>query len=147
MVIVLKTFYIFKLNREYFLLAKKNLNNIYILFNTIYRQKRKNILIAYDLFNELCMPINKCFFDQYIYDSLEYDEYYMKFQYVHMYHDYINDEESKMIINNSHILIRSNKIDNVFINNIIDLNNLFICDFKNDYYILSGVSKSLGKTK
>ena len=53
----------------------------------------------------------------------------------------------KMIINNSHILIRSNKIDNVFINNIIDLNNLFICDFKNDYYILSGVSKSLGKTK
>ena len=98
-------------------------------------------MIAYDLFSELCIPINKCFFDRYVYDKLEGDEYYTKFRYVHMYHDYFNDEESKMIINNSYILIKSNKVDNVFINNILDINNLFICDFKNNYCVLSGGNK------
>ena len=142
MVIVLKTFYIFKLNREYFLLAKKNSNNIYILLSTIYRQKRKNLLLAYDLFDEICMPINKHFFDRYVYDKLEDDEYYTKFRYVHMYHDYFNDEESKMVINNSYILIKSNKVDNIFVNSLMDITNLFVCDFNNNYYVLSGISKT-----
>ena len=129
------------------ILAKKTPYNIYLLLNTIYRHNKKDILVAYHLFNEICMPINKYFFDEYIYDKLELDEYYTKFRYIHMYHDYLNNEESKMEVNNSYIKIKSNKENNIFINNILEINNLFICDFKNDYYLLSGIDKPKIKLK
>ena len=138
----MKTFYIFKLNREYNLLAKKTPYNLFILLNTIYRHNKNDLLVAYDLFSEICMPINKCFFDEYIYEKLESDEYYSKFKYIHMYHDYLNNEESKMIISNSHIKIKSNKSNNIFINNLLDINSLFICDFKNNYYKLGSIKNN-----
>ena len=39
-----------------------------------------------------------------------------------------------MIIGKSHIRIKSNIDDNVFIINLRDLGNLFICDFEHSYY-------------
>ena len=134
MVIILKTFYIFNLNKSTHILAKKNSYNIYLLLSTIYNQNKINIISAYNLFNEICNPINKEFYNVYLYDKLKDNEYYTKYRNVHMYNDYMNDEISKLTIMNTHIKIKSNKEDNIFITTIYDLDNLFICDFKNDYF-------------
>lgn len=130
----MKTFYIFKLNKTTFSLAKKTPYNIYLLLNTIYRQDKSNLIKAFSLFNELCLPINNDFFNSYLYDKLKDNEYYTKYRSVHMYNNYLDDEVSKMVIGNSHIKIKSNKDSNVFLESINDLNNLFICDFNNEYY-------------
>ena len=134
MVIILKTFYIFNLNKSTHILAKKNSYNIYLLLSTIYNQNKINIISAYNLFNEICNPINKEFYNVYLYDKLKDNEYYTKYRNIHMYNDYMNDEISKLTIMNTHIKIKSNKEDNIFITTIYDLDNLFICDFKNDYF-------------
>ena len=139
--IILKTFYIFKLNKGIDKLAKKTPYNIYLLFNTIYRYNKKDVLVAFNLFDELCIPINIEFFNKFIYDLLKNNDSYTKFKSIHMYHDYLNNEESKMVVKKSHIRIKSNKDNNIFINNINNLSNFFICDFKNDYYRVSGNSK------
>lgn len=132
--IILKTFYIFNLNKSTHILAKKNPYHIYLLLLTIYNQNKINIISAYNLFNEICNPINKEFYNIYLFDKLKDNEYYTKYRNIHMYNDYMSDEISKVTIMNSHIKIKSNKEDNIFITTIYDLDNLFICDFKNDYF-------------
>ena len=132
--IILKTFYIFNFKKSTHILAKKNPYHIYLLLLTIYNQNKINIISAYNLFNEICNPINKEFYNVYLYDKLKDNEYYTKYRNIHMYNDYMNDEISKLTIMNTHIKIKSNKEDNIFITTIYDLDNLFICDFKNDYF-------------
>ena len=125
----MRTFYVFKLNKNYITPAKKEPYNIYLLLNSIYSYKRTDITIPFNLFKEVCIPINKDFFDKYFYDKLNNDEGYTKFKSIHMYHNYFTGEESKMAVNISHIKIKSNIEENIFITNLID--GLFICDFKN----------------
>ena len=77
---------------------------------------------------------NRDFFNEFIYMKLRYNESYTKYRNVHMYNDYLNGETSKMSINNSHIKIKSNIDNNIFVSNLNGIDNLFLCDFKNDYY-------------
>lgn len=130
----MKTFYIFKINKNYISLAKSSPENMYMLFKSINNHKRDDIIVAYDLLKEISLPINRDFFNEFIYMKLRYNESYTKYRNVHMYNDYLKDEISKMSINNSHIKIKSNKENNVFVNNLINIDNLFLCDFNNDYY-------------
>lgn len=132
MVIILKTFYIFKLNKNYSDVAKRNPENIFILLNSIYTYKKSDILVAFDLFNEICLPINKNFFNIYYYDKLKSLEEYTKFKNIHMYNNYLTEEVSKMEVNNCYIKIKSNMNDNIFLNNLLEY--MFICDFKNRNY-------------
>ena len=134
MVIILKTFYIFKLNKHYLNIAKENPNSVFILLNSIYTYNKSDIVVAFDLFKEICSPINKEFFNKYYYDKLREFEEYTKFKNTHMYNNYLSDEISKMEINNSHIKIKSNIVDNIFLLNMLD--SVFICDFKTNCYNL-----------
>ena len=123
-------------NPKFLNIEKKVPYNVYLLFNTIFRQNKKNLVYAYNLFDEMCIPINKYFFDEYLYDKLVNDEYYTKYRFVHMYHDYLNNEESKMVIMNTFIKIKSNKLDNIFINCLLEVDNFFMCDFNSNFYKL-----------
>ncbi|MBQ3021373.1 MAG: sporulation inhibitor of replication protein SirA [Bacilli bacterium] len=141
----MKTFFIFKLNKEYSSIAIKTPYNIYLLLFSIYKQNKKNLYKAYNLFDEICLSINRDFFNYYIYNTLNILEGYTKYRYIHMYNDYFTGEVSKITINNSHIKLKSNKDENVFIEKIKDIKDLFICDFDNNYYIFT--SKKRMKTR
>ena len=143
----MKTFYIFKINKNYHGIGTSNPNNLYTLFKSIYEYKEKNIIVAFDLFNEICLPINYDFFNKFMYDRLKKDELYTKFKNTHMYHNYFSGEESKMIIYKSYIRIKSNELDNVFLCNLKDLTDLFVCDFINEYYNYFSKSKNNIKSK
>ena len=132
--IILKTFYIFKINKNYINIAKKTPYNIFVLLNSIYNQNKSDINIVFNLFNEICLPINNDFFNDYIFKKLSFSDNYTRFKNIHMYNNYFTNEVSKMVIRKSHIRIKSNIRDNIFIINLSDLGNLFICDFNNKYY-------------
>lgn len=121
----------FKLNKNYISVAKNNPYNIFILLNSIYTYKKSDIIVAFDLFNEVCIPINSDFFDKYYFESLKEREEYTKFKNIHMFHDYFTGEVSKMIVNISHIKIKSNQEENIFMSKLIE--GLFICDFNNNF--------------
>lgn len=128
----MKTFYLFKLNRNYHKVAKTKPFNIYCLLNSIYTYRSRNIKIPYNLFKEICLPINKDFFNDYYYNSFSVLEEYTKFKNIHMYNNYLTGEVSKLVVNNSHLKIKSNIDENIFILNITD--NMFICNFKDSQY-------------
>lgn len=128
----MKTFYVFKLNKNYSVVAKNHPENIYILLNSIYTYKNGDVIVAFDLFNEICIPINKEFFNMYFYNKLKHNDEYTKFKNIHMYNNYLTGEVSKMEVNISHIKIKSNIDENIFILNLLE--NLFICNFKNSKY-------------
>lgn len=132
MVIVLKTFYVFKLNKNYSIVSKRHPENIYILLNSIYRYKKGDIQVAFDLFNEICISINSDFFNKYFFDKFNSFDEYTKFKNIHMYNNYLSGEVSKMVVNRCYIFIKSNIDNNIFIDNLT--NDMFICDFKNKYY-------------
>ena len=124
----------FKINRNYATLGLTKPENLYIMLKSIYSYNKKDILIALDLFNEICLSINSDFFNKYIYSNLKNDEFYTMFKNTHMYHNYFTGEESKMSVNKSNIRIKSNVNDNIFLINLENLTHLFVCDFINDYY-------------
>ena len=141
----MKTFYLFKINKNYINVAKSTPNNIFILLNSIYSHKKEELDIAFNLFNEICLPLNTDFFNDYIFKKLKSSEEYTKFKNVHMYYNYFTDEVSKMVVGKSHIRIKSNVSENIFIINLKDLGNLFMCDFKNSYYSYFLTLKSINK--
>ena len=128
----MKTFYIFKLNRNYHKVAKNNPFNIYALLNSIYTYKQRDIKIPFNLFKEICLTINREFFNEYYYNNLKDLEEYTKFQNIHMYNNYLTGEISKMTVNISHIIIKSNTTENIVSLNIPD--SLFVCNFKEQKY-------------
>lgn len=130
----MKTFYVFKINDNYSLEGVNNPGNLYTLFKSIYEYKKSDVLVAFNLFDEMCLPINIEFFNKFIYDKLKNDDLYTKFKNTHMYHNYFSGEESKMIIYKSHIRIKSNEVNNVFLYNLRDLTELFVCDFIGNNY-------------
>ena len=68
-VIILRTFYIFNLNKNYISLATSEPNKIYIILKSIYSYNDKNIVIPFNLFKEVCNSINVEFFNKYTYVS------------------------------------------------------------------------------
>ena len=136
--IILKTFYLFKLNKEYINIAKKEPFNIYILLSSINNHNKKEVNIAFNLFNEICLPINIEFINSYLFNKLYSLESYTKFMNVHMFHDYFSGEESKIIVNKTHIKIKSNIENSIFLSNLLYFNNLFLCNFNDDFYRFLG---------
>ena len=130
----MRTFYLFKLNDIYSSIACSKPNNIYLLFKSIYTYDKKDILVAFDLFNDISMPINTDFIEIFIFNKLKIDENYTKYRNIHMYNNYLTNEVSKMSVLKSHIKIKSNMYNNIFINNLKDITNLFVCDFIFDKY-------------
>ena len=64
-------------------------------------------------------------------------ESYICYNYTHTINDFYFNETSKMVINNSHIKIKTNKNVPSFFYNIRTFNNIFVCDFINhDYFLL-----------
>ena len=64
-------------------------------------------------------------------------ESYICYNYTHTINDFYFDETTKMVINNSHIKIKTNKNVPSFFFNIKAFNNIFVCDFINhDYFLL-----------
>ena len=139
--IILRTFYLFKLNDSYKSIAKRNTESIYLLFKSIYDYDKKDLLIAFDLFNEICIPINIEFINSYIFNKLKNDENYTKYRSIHMYNNYLTNEVSKMNVLKSHIKIKSNFYDNIFTNNIREIIDIFVCDFITDSYMYTSSNK------
>ena len=130
----MRTFYLFKLNDVYKKVAVSNSDSLYLLFKSIYDYDKKDILIAFDLFDEICLPINIEFIDSFIFNNLKIDENYTKYRNIHMYNNYLTNEVSKMNVLKSHIKIKSNLYDNIFIKNIKEITELFVCDFMHNKY-------------
>ena len=133
----MRTFYIFQINDEFTTLTKEQPYNLYKTMEEIYFLQEKDPHIAYDMFEKIVNPFNKKEINLKIFDIYRHNENYTKFNNIHMLNNYYTDEQSKLIIKNSHLLLNSSSTTPSFLKELRFLNNLFICDFKNkDYFWL-----------
>ena len=97
----------------------------------------EDIVLGFNIFDKIVSPMDKENVNDYIRKKNLDKESYICYNYTHTINDFYFNETSKMVINNSHIKIKTNKNVPSFFYNIRTFNNIFVCDFINhDYFLL-----------
>ena len=130
----MRTFYIFRINREMTLLLRESPYNLFKSLEGIYLLDKANIGYGKEMLDDLIVPIDKLKYNRLIYDKNKDNDFYMKIGDNHKIVNKYRKEETNIWVRNSHILL---KTINKNIRKFLPLNELFACDFENkDYFWL-----------
>lgn len=137
----MRIYYIFLIKKEIYEITKNKPENLYNLLESIYLLNNDDVVLGYKMFDKICETIPKKNIHKLIKDANTENISYTCYRNAHMINDFLNNETTKLILNNSHIKIKSNSLYPTFFRNLENLPNLFICDFINmDYFYLKKVS-------
>ena len=133
----MRTFYLFQIKDGVLKNYKNNYEELYTLLESIHYLKTEDIVLGFNIFDKIVTPMDKENVNDYVKKMNLSKESYICYNYTHTINDFYFDETTKMVINNSHIKIRTNKNVPSFFFNIKAFNNIFVCDFINhDYFLL-----------
>ena len=136
----MRTFYIFKINNDYYKLTKNMPYNLYKALLNIKLGTKENIIYLKNEYNSLVDKYNKIELNKYIYGKMSNLDGYNLFNSVHTFNSYYTNEASKLIVNNSYMILKTNTITPYFLDYLEDIPNLFLIDFeKGDYFYLSNL--------
>lgn len=136
----MRTFYIFKINNDYYKLTKNMPYNLYKALLNIKLGTKENITYLKNEYNSLVDKYNKRELNKYIYGKMSELDGYNLFNSVHTFNSYYTNEASKLIVNNSYMILKTNTITPYFLDYLEDIPNLFLIDFeKGDYFYLSNL--------
>ena len=82
-VINMRTFYIFRINREMSLLMRESPYNLFKSLEGIYLLDKASVGYGKDLLDQLIVPIDKVKYNRLIYDINIDNVFYMKIGYIH----------------------------------------------------------------
>lgn len=134
----MRTFYIFKINKEYYKLTKNIPYNLYLAYLNIKMATKNNIDYIYNEYFTFTEIIQKTPFNKYLFNKLNHLDGYKVYDNIHQYRDYYTDEESKLKVFNSYMILKTNKNDSIFLKELLRMPELFVIDFeKEDYFYLS----------
>lgn len=136
----MRLYYIFSIKDSIYKIIKNNPEKLYHLLESIYKLKHEDIRLGYKLFEKTCNFLDKKNLNNLI-KNLNYDNMsYTSFRDSHLMNDFYKDESTKLTVNNSHVLIKTNVVYPNFFNEIKTLKNAFVCDFVNeDYFFLKSI--------
>ena len=136
----MRTFYIFKINNDYYKITKNMPYNLYKALLNIKLGTKENITYLKNEYNSLVDKYNKRELNKYIYGKMSKLDGYNLFNSVHTFNSYYTNEASKLIVNNSYMILKTNTITPYFLDYLEDIPNLFLIDFeKGDYLYLSNL--------
>lgn len=136
----MRTFYIFKINNDYYKITKNIPYNLYKALLNIKLGTKENITYLKNEYNSIVDKYNKRELNKYIYGKMSKLDGYNLFNSVHTFNSYYTNEASKLIVNNSYMILKTNTITPYFLDYLEDIPNLFLIDFeKGDYFYLSNL--------
>ena len=136
----MRTFYIFKINNDYYKITKNMPYNLYKALLNIKLGTKENITYLKNEYNSIVDKYNKRELNKYIYGKMSKLDGYNLFNSVHTFNIYYTNEASKLIVNNSYMILKTNTITPYFLDYLEDIPNLFLIDFeKGDYFYLSNL--------
>ena len=137
----MRTFYIFKIKKDYVNLYSNNPSTLYSIINHLYSMKKRDISFGINLFSQLTNSINKSELDRKIFIKYHQDILYSKNGNDHVINNLYKDEVSILTIKHSYILITTNKNYSTFFNIINSFGSeYFVCDFINsDYFWINDI--------
>ena len=133
----MRTFYLFQIKDGVLKNYKNNYEELFTLLESIHYLKTEDIVLGFNIFDKIVTPMDKENVNDYVKKMNLSKESYICYNYTHTINDFYFDETTKMVINNTHIKIKTNKNVPSFFFNIKAFNNIFVCDFINhDYFLL-----------
>lgn len=137
----MRTFYIFLIKKHFKILNIHNPYNLYKELETISKSTKYNIDTNMNKFNQLKQDINKELLNNNTYSYYKNKITYTKTNNIHSINNFFTKENTKLIINKTYIVIKTNKPNPSFIEYLKNINNnFFVCDFDNkDYFWLSKI--------
>ena len=133
----MRTFYLFDIKENVLKNYRNNYEELYGLLESIHYLKTEDIILGFNIYQKLVNPMKKEEYNDYIKKNNLGKENYICYNYTHTINDFYFNESTKMIINNSHIKIKTNKNVPYIYYNIRNFKNIFVCDFNNhDYFLL-----------
>lgn len=133
----MRTFYLFRINQEFMNLTARNPYNLYKTMEDIYYLKRDEVDIGYNMFKQIVLPFNQERINDYLFYLYKNDDHYTKYNNNHMINNFYTDEQSKLIVNKTFLLLKTTKVKPTFFENLKVDNGIFVCDFVNkDYFWL-----------
>ena len=146
----MRIYYIFLIKKEIYEITKNKPENLYKILESIYLLNNDDVVLGFKMFDKICKIIPKKNIEALIKsleklkDTFIEDLTYTTFNNTHMINDFLNNETTKLILNNSHIKIKSNTIYPSFFKVIENLPYLFVCDFINmDYFFLKNITTKI----
>lgn len=136
----MRTYYIFKINKYFAYIYKKWPYKMYKIIEELYYTRDYDLSISYKYYKKFATPFNKISLNEYIYNLNKKNINYKRDNNIHII---CNDKYNKLLINGSCMILKTNDIYSVFLNDINQyMDNIFICDFKNkDYFWLENLNK------
>ena len=136
----MRTYYIFKINKYFAYIYKKWPYKMYKIIEELYYTKDYDMLSSYRYYQKFAVEFNKISLNEYIYNLNKNNINYKRDNNIHTIY---NDKYNKLLINNSCMILKTNDIYSIFLNDLnTQLDNIFICDFKNkDYFWLETINK------
>ncbi len=136
----MRTFYLFKINKEFCNLTKNCPLNLFKSLEEIYYTDKTNVDMAYNIFEQIIEPFKDNILNKNLFLYYQENINYTKFNNVHMINDFYSDEQSKLIINKSFMLLKTNVTNPDFLKRLVNEKNIFVCDFMNkDYFWLESI--------
>lgn len=137
----MRTYYIFKMKKEFVNLYRESPNNLFNILKHLYYMKKHEIEYGYNLYNQLTERISKDKLDREIYIKYHSDMVYSKKQDEHIINNLYKDEISILTIKKTYILITTNNNYTSFFNIISNLGDeYFVCDFlSQDYFWINDI--------
>ena len=136
--IILRTFYIFKISKEFKVITKDKPYNLYLALDNIHSMNTDELNLAYKLFDEICDRPDVKKLNLSVFNTLKDSDYYIKFNNNHLINNYYTTENSKLTINRSYLKIKSSLNNPTFFKILKSIPNLFVIDFSSkDYFWLS----------
>ena len=133
----MRTFYLFDVKENILKNYRNNYEELYSLLESIHYLKTEDIILGFNIYQRIVNPMKKEEYNDYIKKNNLGKENYICYNYTHTINDFYFNESTKIIINNSHIKIKTNKNVPSFFYNIRNFKNIFVCDFNNhDYFLL-----------
>ncbi len=140
----MRIYYAFLIKKEIYEITKNKPENLYKLLESIYLLNNDDVVLGFKMFDKVCKIIPKKNINKLIKDNFIENMTYTTFNNTHMINDFLNNETTKLIVNNSHIKIKSNTLYPSFFKTIENLPYLFLCDFINmDYFFLKNVTSRI----
>lgn len=137
----MRTFYIFKINKELAVLTKDSPYSMFKSMEQIYKLDKKDFNLGLKLFEQLAVPIDYDKINKTLYKKYKDNDHYIKYRNVHKINNRYKPEDTKLTVNRVYLLLESNIIKPLFLKTLNIDNDLFVCDFENkDYFWLESLS-------
>ncbi|MEG0794203.1 MAG: hypothetical protein RSF02_03170 [Bacilli bacterium] len=133
----MRTFYVFKINKELSVLLDESPYNIYKTLEGIYLLDKTSVSYGKDMLEQVTSLIDKEKINKQIFEKNKDNDFYTLVGNNHRILNKYRQEETNIFVRRTHILITTNVLPRN-INSFLPANDLFVCDFENkDYFWLS----------